>query len=582
MREAAAIHWQTKADECFTSQSQVFRKGTGQSLKYSQLCQTAARITVPESVPLKEAKDFGLIGKPFLRKDIPEKVLGKATFGIDLDLPNLLYAAVAMSPVPGGVLRSMNQAEVLERKGVKGVVPLPEGVAVVAESYYQAQKALEYLKPTFGKPKAFDQSTKDLTSKLHDALHKDGGLALRKGHLNQVSSDVARWVEFRYDTPFLAHVPMEPINFTAHDKGSSLDLYGPTQSQEQAVQAAAKALNLPPHKISIKTTYMGGGFGRRDETDYVVQAALISRAAKAPVQVLWSRETDIARDFFRPAGASHLKIGLNGKGFPVSWQHKIAGPSITQRVFPQFVQKGLDPFSVDGAASLPYDIPHMEVRSVIVNTHIPVGWWRGVANTQNAFYIESAINELAHQSGMDPLSYRLKTLKPKRFIKALQVLDQHTNFRNAFKSDRFIGMAIHRTATAGPQEKTGAIVAIAAEVTKKAEGLVLSRITAVVDAGFLVDPQSVEAQISGAILDGVQATFHGNITLKEGAVEQSNFHDYRLLALRDCPDVQVHLMQSMEAPGGVGEVGVSPVAPAIADAFFAATGRRHRRLPLPM
>ncbi|HEC86049.1 MAG TPA: xanthine dehydrogenase family protein molybdopterin-binding subunit, partial [Thioploca sp.] len=505
--------------------------------------------------------------------DTPAKVDGSAQFGIDVKVPNMLIATIKQSPVFGGKVKHYNEAAAKTIKGVKAVVEIPNGVAVVAENYWQAKKGLDALNVRFAETEYDNIDTASITKVLQQGLTEKGAVAHSSGDVQAALKAAKTTLEAEYSVPFLAHATMEPMNCTADVRKDSCEVWVGTQIQDGAQQLAAKVTGLPKEKITVHTTYLGGGFGRRFELDFVAQAVLLSKAVGQPIKLVWSREEDTQHDFYRPAMITKFTAGLDNNGMPTAFKARIVGQSVFQRVFPGMVKNGLDPAAVEGIAELGYDIPNQYTDYVMKKTHVPVGFWRSVGHSHNAFFVESFIDEMAHSSGKNPYQLRRALLSKKpRFIKVLETLADKSAWEKPAAKGRYRGMAIHNS--------FGSIVGEVAEISVNDRGdVTVHRVVCVVDCGIAVNPSTIKAQMESAIVFGLSALKEA-ITLKNGRVEQSNFHDFPVLPMAEMPQVDVHIIPSEDKPGGVGEPGTPPIVPAVTNAIFAATGKRIRSLPL--
>ncbi len=571
---AAAETWGVDRATCRAENGVVIHSPSARRLTYGGLVEKAAGLPVPKDVPLKDPKDFRLVGKRTLRLDTPEKVDGRARFGIDVRLPGMLHAVVARCPVFGGKVASFDAGKVKTVRGVHQVVPITSGIAVVANSTWAAMEGRRALQITWdeGPNAALDS---DGISKLYAERAGQAGVVARKeGDAAAGLSGAAKKLEAVYEVPFLAHATMEPMNCTAHVRGDACEVWVPTQFQTISRSLAAKITGLPLSSVQVHTTFLGGGFGRRWELDFVAEAVELSKAMGAPVQVIWSREDDMQHDFYRPATYNRLAAGLDAQGFPVAWTHRIVGPSIMSRVFPDFVKNGLDRSSVDGAADLPYALPNILVDYVLTQTPVPVGFWRSVGNSQNSFISECFFDELAVAGGKDPYELRRRLLnKSPRHLGVLELAATKAGWGTPLPPGRHRGIAV--------VSSFGSYIAQVAEVSVAKGGAVrVHRVVCAVDCGSVVNPDTIEAQMESGIVFGLTAALKGAITIGNGRVQQSNFHDYEMLRIHEMPVVEVHIVPSKEAPGGIGEPGTPPIAPAVANAVFAATGKRIRRLPI--
>ncbi len=571
---AAAKKWGVAATECEAKNGMVLHKGSGKKLGYGDLVESASKLQAPKNPAMKPKDQYRLIGKSVKRLDTPAKVDGSAVFGIDVRVPNMLYGSVKTSPVFGGEVASMNEAAAKALKGVKAVVPVPNGVVVVADSYWRAKKGVDALDIQFKDGKHANLSNESISKSFHQALENKGAIAHAGGDVAANLKVAKKTIEVEYEVPFLAHATMEPQNCTAFVTQDSCEIWSPTQGQDPAAFVISQLTGLPPEKIKINTTFLGGGFGRRFEQDFLIHAVLASKAVGQPVKVVWSREEDTQHDFYRPCSVSKFQIGLGTDGMPVAWNNRIVCPSILTRVLPQYVKNGIDPTSVEGANELPYGIPHQHIDYVMKDTGIPVGFWRSVGSSHNAFYVESAIDEAAHASNQDPYQFRRKLLDSQpRFRTVLDMVAKNSGWGKSLPKGHFQGIALAKS--------FGSIVGEVAEISITPEGQVqVHRVVCVIDCGSVVNPDTVVAQMESGIVFGLTATLNGTITINKGRVIESNFHDYKMMRMAETPKIDVEIVQNTEAPGGVGEPGTPPVAPAITNAIFAATGYRIRKLPV--
>lgn len=569
--EAAAEQWQVKVADCEAINGQVIHKSSGKKLNYGQLAEAAAKLIPPEFPKLKEPSAFKIIGKSIKRLDTPAKVAGTAVFGIDVKVPDMLYATVVQAPVFGSKIKSFDTKPL---PGVSAVVDLPpNGVGVVAESYWQAKKGAEALQMTFAESENSQQNSEKIAQLLKDGLAaKDGALVHEQGDIEKALKTAKQTVEAEYSVPYLAHVTMEPMNCTADVREDSCEVWVPTQAQGPSLQAVASLTKLPPEKITIHTTYLGGGFGRRGETDFVKQAVLLSQAVKKPVKLVWSREEDMQQDVYRPAAMAKLAGGLDENGQLQALRIRVTSPSIMNRVNPKAIKNGLDGSAVHGLDELIYTIPNQLVDYVMKNTHVPVGFWRSVGHSYTAFFKESFIDELAHAAGQDPYQFRRALLgENPRFLNVLDTLAEKANWRKNSNKNRHQGLAIHQA--------FGSIVGQVAEVSVSKMGdVTVHRVVCVVDCGIVINPDTVAAQMESGIIYGLSSLKEA-ITIKNGQVEQSNFADFPVLRIAESPIVEVYPIANEEKPGGIGEPGMPPIVPAVTNAIFAATGQRIRQLP---
>jgi isoquinoline 1-oxidoreductase beta subunit len=525
-------------------------------------------------VQLKDPKDWRLAGKPTKRLDTRFKVNGTAQFGIDVRVPGMLTAVVARSPVFGGKVRSFDATAAKAIPGVRHVVQISSGVAVVGAGYWPAKQGRDALKVLWDEGPVAQVSSASISSLFAQRATQDGAVARHDGDAVAALAGAAQRVEAVYEMPFLAHATMEPMNCTAHVRANGVDIWAPTQNQTGVQMVGGQIGGVPPEKVAVHTTYLGGGFGRRFELDFIVEALETSKAAGAPVKVIWSREDDIQHAQYRPANYHQLRAGLDASGRPVSWTHRIVAPSIMARMFPQTVKNGLDGEAVEGGVGLPYAIPNVHVDYQLTDTGIPVGFWRSVNNSFNSFAVEGFIDELAVAAKQDPYEYRRALLaNAPRHRGVLELAATKAGWGTPLPAGRGRGIAVYKSFES--------FAAQVAEVSVSPEGDVrVHRVVCAIDCGMHVNPSTIEAQMQSGIVYGLTAALKGAIDIQGGRVVQSNFHDYQMLRLAEMPVVEVHIVPSSEEPGGVGEPGTPPIAPAVCNAIFAATGKRIRKLPI--
>jgi isoquinoline 1-oxidoreductase subunit beta len=569
---AAAQKWKVDPSTCH-AESGVVICGNKRAT-YGQLAAAASALPVPKDVKLKSEKDFKLVGKAVKRLDTPWKTNGQAEFGIDVKLPGMLYASLAQSPVlKTGKVKNFDATAAKAMPGVVAVVQIDDGVAVVANSFYRAKKARDALKIEWDEGANAGLNQQDIRAAIAKASAAPGAVVRKEGDAAAAIAGAAKKFEAVYETPFQSHSPMEPMNFTADVRPDSAHLYGPIQFQQIVPPLVAKITGLPLDKITLHTTFLGGGFGRRIDTDFMVQATQISKAIGKPVKLVWTREDDMTHDFYRPLNYTKVSCGLDGNGRPVGWKFDITGPSISSRLFPVIVKDGVDPFSVEGAHNYPYDVANVNVNYLIHDTGIAVGYWRSVSHSLNCFAVEGGMDEAAALAGKDPWEYRRSLLaKQPRYLAVLDTAAQRADWGKPLPAGHGRGIAL--------MEGYDTFMAQVAEVSVEGGKIKVHRVVVAVDCGRAINPNTVEAQIEGSIVFGMQAAMFGEITLKNGRVEQNNFDTFPVPRITDMPKVEVHLMPSNEKPGGIGEPAVGLIGPAIANAVFAATGKRLRRLPL--
>jgi isoquinoline 1-oxidoreductase beta subunit len=573
---AAAQTWGVDKADCRAERGAVIHGPSKRRLTYGRLAAKAAAVPLPPDVPLKDAKDWKILGTRVPRLDTPAKVDGSAQFGIDVKQPGLLVAVVARSPVFGGRVKRFDATKAKAVPGVRHVVQISSGVAVVADGYWPAKQGRDALEITWDEGPNANVSSASISQLFAQRAAQAGAVARHDGDPDATLAAAPTKLDAVYELPFLAHATMEPMNCTAHVRpnGGGVDIWAPTQFQTGAQGLGAKIGGVAPERVKVHTTYLGGGFGRRFELDFIMEALETSKAVALPVKVIWSREDDIRNAQYRPACRHDLRAGLDATGKPAAWTHRIVAPSIMARVFPDTVKNGLDGEAVEGAVGMPYAIPNVHVDYGLTDTGIPVGFWRSVNNSFNAFVVESFIDELAHAAQQDPYEYRRDLLaKAPRHLGVLNLAAAKAGWTTPLPAGRSRGIAVYKSFET--------YVAEVAEISIDSEGGVrVHRVVCAVDCGPVVNPGIVEAQMQSAIVYGLTAALWGEITIDKGRVQQSNFTDYRMLRLAEMPQVEVHIVPSSEAQGGVGEPGTPPIAPAVCNAIFAATGKRIRRLPI--
>lgn len=545
----------------------------GRQATYGQLAEAAAKLPVPEKVALKDPKDFKIVGKRTKRLDTPAKVNGTAEFGIDVKLPGMVYASLAQCPVIGGKVKSFDAGKAKTMPGVLAVVEIPDGVAVVADSFWHAKTARDTVSVIWDEGAVAALDHQNILAANLKAAETAKVLPIGKpvGDMAGAMKNAATVIEAQYISPMQAHAPLEPMNFTADFKDGKCLLVGPTQFQQGAQGAVAAALGLKPEDITLKTTFLGGGFGRRLELDFIVQAAQISRAVGKPVKLLWTREDDMTHDFYRPMGINQLKAGLDAAGNPVAMHFKVTSQSVTQRAF-GLPKDTFDPFMAEAAVA-GYDIPNTQHELVINDTGFRVGYWRAVSHNMNAFANESFMDELAKAAGKDPVEYRLALLKNKpRFANVLRLAAEKSGWGKPLPAGRARGVAL--------MEGYDTCMAQVAEVSLKDGYVQVHKVTVAADLGRMVNPDTVEAQIQSSIVFGMGAGLMQEITLEQGRVQQTNYNNYQVVRMHQAPAIDIILVPSTEKPGGIGEPATALVVPAIANAVAALTGKRVRKLPM--
>ncbi|MHA6908496.1 molybdopterin cofactor-binding domain-containing protein [Ralstonia pseudosolanacearum] len=582
---AAAKQWQVPADEIRVDDGVVLHSRTGRKANFGQLARAAAQQAVPVEVKLKDPKDFKLIGKHAPRKDSVDKTNGKARFTQDVHLPGMLTAMVAHAPRFGAKVKSFNAAPAKAVQGVVDVVQIPTGVAVLAKDSWSARKGRDALQVEWDESAAFKLSSDEMFARYHELAKTPGSVARRDGDVDAAFAKPARVLRAAYDFPFLAHAAMEPLNCVVRLSPNACEIWNGEQFQSIDQPAVAALLGMKPEQVTLHMLYAGGSFGRRasKDADYVLEAVNVAKAiqGRAPVKLVWTREDDMRGGYYRPAFHHALEAALDAQGRPIGWRHRLVGQSIVANtVFSGMIKDGVDPTSVEGAANLPYAIPalHVDLHTP-QDIPVPSHWWRSVGSTHTAYSTETFIDELAAAAGQDPVAFRLALLqKHPRHAGALKLAADKAGWGLPLASaadgaKRARGVAVH--------ESFGTVVAQVAEVTVKLDGnFSVDRVVCAVDCGVVVNPDVVRAQVEGGVGFALSAALHGAITFKDGAVEQSNFHDYAPIRINEMPKVEVHIVPSAGQPTGIGEPGVPPLAPAVANAIAAATGKRVRSLPI--
>ena len=570
---AAAARWGVDKDTVKADKGVVTGPG-GRKATYGDLAEAAARMPVPEKPPIKDPKDFKIVGKRVKRVDTPAKVNGTAEFGIDVKLPGMVYATIVQCPVIGGKVKSFDGAKAKAVSGVLDVVQVSDGVAVVASNWWQAKKASELLSIQWDEGAGAALSDESVISATRQAAATGKVLEITKpqGDVNAAFQSAAKVMQAEYITPMQSHAPLEPMNFTAHVQGDKILLIGPTQFQQGAQGAVAAALGVKPEDITLKTTFLGGGFGRRLELDFIVQAAQISKAVNKPVKLLWTREEDITHDFYRPAGVIQVKGAMDAAGKPTALHFKVASQSVTQRAF-GLPKDTLDPFMAEAAVA-GYNIANTKHDLVIHDTGVRVGYWRAVSHNMNAFANESFMDEMAKAAGKDPYQYRMDLLAGKpRFANVLKQAATKAGWGKPLPKGHALGIAL--------MEGYDTYMAQVAEVSLDSSGEVkVHRVTVAADLGHMVNPDTVEAQIQSSVIFGMGAGLKHQITMANGRVQQTNYNNFAPVRMYEAPKIDITLVQSNEKPGGIGEPATAVVVPAIANAVAALTGKRVRRLPI--
>jgi isoquinoline 1-oxidoreductase beta subunit len=573
---AAAARWNVPPAECVAAASVITHRPSGRTVTFGAVAEDAARVEPPVDVKLKDPSEWKLAGTPRRRLDVLDKVTAKTVYAIDVRLPDMLYAALTHCPAFGGVLKAADEKAIANMPGVRRIVRMPDAVAVVADSWWRAKRALAAL------PIEWDARGNDRVSSASVAEVVRSGLGAEKSQVGRSDGDVAaglqkavRRVEADYEVPFLAHATMEPQTCTAHFKNGRVEVWAPTQDPMTALATAAGAAGVPNDNVVIHRVMLGGGFGRRGAIqEYVRQAVLIAKEVDAPVKLLWSREEDIRHDYYRPYGMARVVGGLGADGMPIAWKIRLAGPSFVHGLVPGFGMSFVDRTFLSGLADeMVYDVPNYLVDYVVQQLPVPLGVWRAINYTQNTFYKESFVDEMAHAAGMDPYLYRRRLLR--NDAKHLAVLDAA-----AKKADWFSPLPQGACRGIAITAACGSLCAQVVEASVERGNVRVHRVVSALDPGHVVNPLSIEMQTQGAIIYALTAALTGEITVKDGAVVQSNFDDYEMLRMADAPKVETVLVPSGDFWGGAGEPPVPPLAPALCNAIFAATGKRIRSLPI--
>jgi len=579
--QAAAQKWNVKPEELKVVAGTVRHDGSNRTAHFGELVDDASKLNFPATVKLKDAADFTLIGKPLKRLDSPIKVNGSAQFGIDARLPNMGIAAVAASPVMGGKVAAVDEQKAMAVKGVRQVLRIEGAVAVVADNFWNAKQGLLAAAPRFDDGPNANLTLADIVASMDKASQATGAIATDRGDALKVLDQQGNGhrIDVVYQIPFLAHATMEPMNCTVDLRQDGCDVWVGTQVPALAQGAAAKLTGLPLEKVKVHNFYIGGGFGRRLEVDNVIQAVQFAKLAKGPLKIIWTREEDIQHDMYRPYYYDRLSAKLDDKGMPIAWFHRVTGSSILARFAPSMVKNGVDMDAVEAAAEIPYDIPAMRVEYV---RHEPQGlataFWRGVGPTHSIFMVETFIDELAYAAKSDPVAYRRALLqKNPRTLGVLNLATEKAGWGKPLKpiAGRKVGRGV------SCQFAFGTYLSQVAEVSVGPSGDVqVHRVVCAVDCGQNVNPDTIAAQMEGGIIFGITGALWGEVTVDKGRVQQHNFNDYRVLRMNEAPKVEVYIVNSHEDPGGIGEPGTSGSMPTIANAVFAATGKRIRKLPI--
>jgi len=575
LMQAAANRWGVPVSELRTEPGVVLHIATGRQAEYRSLVGEAAQLEPPETVFTKDRADFRIIGKPMKRLDSPQKVNGQADFGMDVRPDNMLMASVERCPVFGGTLKSMEAGKAREAANVEEVIALDHGVAVLARDWWSADQARKKLWIEWDEGELADLDDASIDAQFREGVTKGARPARTEGRGADALGRGQNTLSATYRVPYLAHTTMEPMNATAAVTETRVTVWVPTQAPGAVQQVAADIAGVPPEQVTVHTTFLGGGFGRRFETDFVREAVTLSKQVGRPVKVIYSRPDDVQHDFYRPAAYNELSATLADDGMPETWVHRIASPSIWSRVAPSMVQDGVDPAAVEGAADHPYQIENIAVTYANVDPGIPVGFWRSVGHSQNAYVVESFLDELARRAQIDPVEYRRRLLKDdSRHLGVLERAAEMAGWGRELPAGQAQGIALAKS--------FGSYCAEVAQVSIENGAPRVHKIFCAIDCGIAVNPAGVERQVHSAIAYGLTAALSGKITIKNGRVQEQNFHNYPALSIDQMPEVEVSIVDSGQPPGGVGEPGLPPLAPAVVNALASLTGEPVRGLPIEL
>lgn len=574
--QAAAKQFKAPLEQCVAQKGALLHKPSGRSLSFGQVCQPASRLPVPPEAPLKERSRFGLVGRPTPRLDLAAKVAGQTRFGVDLNMEGMIHAVLARPPAYGAKAVSFNRQAVEKMPGVRGVKALEQGIAICADSLWNAQQAKAALKVKWSPGSKPTLDSREVEQALQGGLRQSGLATGQRGEVDPALAGAARRVQADYLLPYLAHVVPEPLNCTALYTGTECQVWVPTQFQTRAWQTVASMTKLSQDKVRIHTTMAGGGFGRRLELDVVIEAvALALRYKGKPVKVVWSREDDLRHDVYRPGSAGRIQAGLDAQGKLVAWKHRVVVTSIMARFWPAAMQGAIDRASVEGAVDMPYAVDNFAVEYVDPKLPIPAGFWRSVGHSHNFFMVECFVDHLARSLGRDPLEYRLSLLTGReRHVRVLELAASQAGWAKPLPRGRARGLALGAC--------YGSYVAHVAEVSRdpQSQAIRIERLVCAIDCGQVINPDSVKAQMQGAAVMALSTAIKEKVAFAAGGVHSSNFHDYPLLRFDETPPIEVHIVQSHQEPGGVGEVGIPTVAPALANAVASLIGKPVGSLPL--
>jgi len=568
---AAAQTWQVSARDCVAERGTVTHAASGRTASYGSLADLASQLPLPRKPAFKDPATYRYIGTPIKRLDSHDKVTGRAVFGLDANVPGHLVAQVVRPPVLGGAVKSFDPAAAKAVPGVVDVLEIPHGIAIVAENFWAARQGRQALTAEWDPKEWGDLSSEHITGMLREIVGS-GAVARDDGNAERAAAAAPTRIEAVYEAPYLAHATMEPMNCTAHVRPDGCDIWVGTQAQTSSVRVAAEITGLDPAQITLRTLYLGGGFGRRSQTDFVADAVLLSKATGKPVQVVYTREDDMHAGWYRPVAYNAFAAGLDADGWPVAWTHRIAGASIVE----QFgrLENGIDDSSVEGAANLPYDIANVHVTYARPDLPVTTWWWRSVGSSQNAYVTECFLDELARAGKHDPFAYRQRLLRNQpRHLRVLETVAEKIGWGGAPAEGHALGIAVHAC--------FGSWVANAVDVSLDDVPRV-HRVVCAVDCGQAINPDTIAAQMDSGIMYGLSAALWGEITFANGQPTQSNFHNYRIVRMREAPRVETHIVNSGDAHGGIGEPGTPCIAPAVCNAILALTGNPVRKLPIRM
>ena len=574
---AGVAQWRVAAAECVAAGGVVTHVPSGRKASFGELAPAASRMNVPSEVRLKDPKEWRIIGTPRPQLGAADFVTGRPVYAIDVQLPDLLHAAIVQCPVFGGRLQQVDAAAALSMHGVRHVVEMPSAVAVVAETWWQAKTAIENLRPIWGHDNIENASSESIATLLREGLEAaDAEVAREDGDVDAAFMSAGKIITADYAVPFLNHATMEPQNCTAHVTSDKVEIWAPTQDGHLSLAMAAAVAGVPPENVIVHKMMLGGGFGRRGITqDFVEQAVAIAKEVPHPVKLIWTREEDMQHGFYRPVAMARQSAALDSEGMPIAWKIRVAGQSFMASMHPELIAGIVDQDLLLGLLNeMPYAVPNYRVDHAVRNTPVPAGRWRGVSHTHNAFFKECFIDEMAHAAGQDPYLFRRRLISgADRSRIVLDAAATRAGWGAARQPDRFQGIALH--------EADGTVCAQVVEISVSSNrDLQVHRVVSAIDTGFVVDPLTIERQTESAIAFALTAVLYGEITISDGRVEQSNFHDYELLRMSEMPEVETVLVPSGTTWGGVGQPPIAPLAPALCNAVFAATGRRIRALPL--